>query len=120
MRELNIAPIQYLEDLEDLDNMYESYIVAPLQQMNAHFSQLHSYFTSGARHVYSNIKDREMAEALTRNPSRFILPTNGSSPWFNGENCWSFTQIHHSHKPARFTLIISLVCLEKRGEDATN
>ena len=89
-------------------------------QMNAHFSQLHSYFTSGARHVYSNIKDREMAEGLTRNPSRFILPTNGSSPWFNGENCWSFTQIHHSHKPARFTLIISLVCLEKRGEDATN
>ena|SRR6266550_8395021 len=31
MRELNVAPIQYLEDLEDLDNMYESYIVAPLQ-----------------------------------------------------------------------------------------
>src|SRR6266576_3028232 len=30
MRELNVAPIQYLEDLEDLDNMYESYIVAPL------------------------------------------------------------------------------------------
>ncbi len=32
MRELNVAPIQYLEDLEDLDNMYESYIVAPLQK----------------------------------------------------------------------------------------
>ncbi len=34
MRELNVAPIQYLEDLEDLDNMYKSYIVAPLHRVS--------------------------------------------------------------------------------------
>ncbi len=40
MRELNVAPIQYLEDLEDLDNMYESYIVAPLHGASLSASQL--------------------------------------------------------------------------------
>src|SRR6266550_725976 len=40
MRELNVAPIQYLEDLEDLDNMYESYIVAPLQAASSVASAL--------------------------------------------------------------------------------